>query len=382
MRILFYLMVWMVPLGAFAEEEQPFKMLPVEERVEGDYFTWGKGVEILGTVTGDVYVMGGQVFIDGVVEGSVLVLAGTAEVSGHVKQNVRGMGGQLRISGRVDHNVTLVAANAEVTQTARIGGDIVSVAGNTDLGGSIGFNATLVSSNLRLSGEVKNDVRAYSEQVRIGARSHIDGNLTYRSSVPAWIDPNARILGKVTYHPTLVHDLFKGTWLQGVLIGSKFAALFMNFIFTFVIGVIVLKIFPASAHSAVLALKHHAAKAVIYGVVLLVIFPLAALLLMMTILGAPFALTILALNVVTFYTVKLFPVLWVGNWLFPKVGLKAWHLPGFTLGLIAYFFLTMIPYFGQGLSFAALLFGLGAMVISQGKHLHLPLYRTRLKSSL
>ncbi len=377
MRLILTLLVVLFPLLGFSEEnkaplpEHGVIVLPVTDRYVGDYFAFGKSVEISGTVTGDVYVMGGQVFIDGIVEGSVLVAAGTAEISGHVLQNIRALGGQIRISGNVDRNVTVVSGNAEVTRSAVIGGDIVCVSGNTDLSGTIGFDAVLISSNLRIAGHIKNDLKAYSEQVRVTSKGEIGGNFTYRSSSPAWIDENAKVGGKISYHPTLVRDILRGTWLQGVLIGSKFAALFMNFVFTFFIGLIVLKLFPKSLHEAVNSLRHHPWKALIYGVVLLVIFPLAALVLLMTILGAPFALTVLALNVVTFYTVKVIPILWAANWFFPKIKLKAWKVPTYTLALVIYFFLSLIPYFGTGMAFVALLFGLGSVVVSQGKHIHL-----------
>lgn len=377
MRIVSFFIFLLTPFFAFSAETKEVEealhnviVLPVTERHEGDYFAFGKSVEVSGTVTGDVYVMGGQVFIDGTVEGSVLCAAGTAEISGEVKQNVRATGGQVRISGTVAHNVTILAGNADITSSASIGGDIVSVAGYTDLGGKVGFDATLLSSGLRIAGTINNNVKAYSEQVRVTSRAVIGGNFDYRSSSPAWIDESAKIRGEVKYHPSLVRDLLKGTWLQGLLIGSKFAALFMNFLFTFVIGLIVLKLFPKSIHDAVNALKRHHWKALIYGIVLLILFPLVALLLLMTILGAPLALTVLALNVVTFYTVKIIPVLWVTNYLLPMINLKAWKIPTYSLGLFIYFLLTLIPYFGPLMAFAALLFGLGSVVLTQGKHLH------------
>ncbi len=376
MRLVSLFAFLLFPFFAFSAETETSKpehdviVLPVTDRHEGDFFAFGKSIEVSGTVTGDVYVMGGQVFIDGIVEGSVLVAAGTAEISGEVKQNVRGLGGQLRISGIVGHNVTILAGNADITSAAKIGGDLVSVAGYTDLAGTVGFDATLLSSGLRIAGTVKRNVKAYSEQVRVTSRGVIGGNFDYRSSTPAWIDENAKITGKIKDHPSLVSDLLKGTWLQGVLIGSKFAALFMNFLFTFFMGLIVLKLFPKSIHEAIAALKKHHWKALIYGIVLLVLFPLAALLLLMTILGAPFALTVLALNVVTFYTVKIIPVLWVSNWVLPKIGLKAWKIPTYSLGLFIYFPLSLIPYFGPIMAFVALLFGLGSVVVSQGRHIH------------
>jgi len=364
-------------LGRAAEEPLPERerdLLFVEpgERIEGDLFAFNKVVEISGTVTGDVYVMGGQVFIDGDVLGSVLIAAGSGDISGKVGESVRAIGGQLRLSGSIGSSVTLLAANADITPAAEIGRDLVALAGNMDLSGRVGFNATVISSNVRISGEVKNDLKTYAEQLRLTSKAVIGNDLNYRSASPAWIDPGARIGGKIHYHSTLLRDILKGTWLQGVFIGSKLAVLFMNFLFTFVIGVILLKIFPGSIHEAIHALKRHPWKSFVYGIVLLILFPLTALLLLMTILGAPFALTVLALNVVTFYTVKIISIFWVSNALFPWIGLKPNKVPTFTLGLLLYFLLTAIPYFGPALALTTLLFGLGSVVVSQGKHLHLP----------
>jgi hypothetical protein len=343
-------------------------VLPEGKVIKGDYFVCGKSVEISGTVTGDVYVIGTQVFVDGDVQGDILAIAGSLEIAGNVGNNLRVIGGQVRITGTVGHNVSIVAANAELTQSAVIGGDIVCLTGNADVGSKIGYNATLVSSNLRVTGNIKNDLKAYAAHIRLTSKADIGGNFDYRSGTVAWIDPRATIGGTVRHHPTIFRDLLKGTWLQGILIGSRMAAVFMNFFFTFITGMMLLKLFPKTIPNAIHALSHHPWKGLFFGGILLIIFPLTGLLLLMTILGAPFALTVIALNVVTFYTVKIVSIMWASNAILPSIGFKSNKVPTFTLGLILYFMLTLIPYFGPALSALALLFGLGSIVLTQAKN--------------
>ncbi len=203
--------------------------------------------------------------------------------------------------------------------------------------------------------------------MRITSRAVIDGDLDYRSSTPAWIEQGAVIKGAITHHPSFVHELVKGTWIQGLLVGSKVLAILMNFLYTFVIGVILIKMFPKNLEAALQALKVHPFKSLSYGLMLLILLPLASLILLMTILGVPFALTLMAANVIGFYTAKVYSIFAASNWLFGKVGLKYNRLPSFFCGTLLYFALAAIPVFGTVVAFAAMLFGLGAGVLAQTK---------------
>lgn len=370
MRIARFIILLLFPILALQAQddevppEHDVVVLSEGKEIKGDYFAVGKSIELSGTVTGDAYILATQAFIDGHVQGDVLVLGGSVTISGKVDGNIRALAGQVRVTGDVGHNVSVVAATSDFASSGNIGGDIVCLTGTTDLSSSIGYNATIVSSSLRVTGDIKNDMKAYAGTIRLTSKADVGGNFEYRSGSPAWIDPGATIKGEVVYQPTIFRDLLRGTWLQGVLLGSKLAAVFMNFIFTFVFGLIVLKLFPKTIPNSINAIKHHPTKALFYGAILLILFPLAALIFLMTILGAPFAITVIALNVITFYTVKIVAILWVSNEIFPKIGLKPYKTPTFALGLLIYFLLTLIPYVGAAMSFVALLFGLGSMVLT------------------
>lgn len=344
-------------------------VLPAGQVHEGDYFVMGDAIEISGTVRGDVYAAGGQVFIDGTVTGDVLAAAGSVQISGHILNNVRIIGGQVNITGKVDHNVTLVVANADLFSTANIGGNLVLISGNGDLGASVGSDATIMSSNVRISGQIKDDVQAYIGSLRLTSNANIGGGLEYSSNDAASIEPGAKIGGEIVHHPSLFHDLFHGSWMRGFLLGSKVAAFLMNFLYTFVIAWILIRLMPKNISAAVHALERKPLKTLGAGLMLLVLLPLASLVLLMTVLGAPFALTLIAINIISFYTAKVYSIMWASNWAFARFGIKPNHLPIFTLGLIGYYVVTSIPFLGIVIAFAALLFGLGAGILAQAHRL-------------
>lgn len=347
--------------------EKSIIILPSGVVHHGDYFATGGSVEISGTVNGDVYIFAEQITIDGLVNGDLLCCGGSIDISGKIAHNCRILGGQVLISGEIGKNVTVVSGNLQLLSSAFLAGNLVATAGNVDLAANIGSDATILASNLRVSSQINNDLQGYVGQMRITSRAVIGRNLDYRSNNPAWIEAGATIRGTTTYHPSFVHELVKGTWIQSLLVGSKIIAILMNFIYTFVIGVILVKIFPKNLESALYELKKHPLKSFSYGLMLLILLPLASLLMLMTILGIPFALTLIALNIIGFYTAKVYCIFWASNWIFGRFRMKASRLPSFFLGLVIYFCLTPIPVFGTILAFAFMLLGLGAGVLSQGK---------------
>jgi cytoskeletal protein CcmA (bactofilin family) len=341
--------------------------LPAHAVHNGDYFAVGDSIEISGTVNGDVYLLAEQVVVDGIVNGDVLAAGGSIDISGKVSHNARLLAGQVLIGGQINHNVTVISANMQLLSSGLIGGNLVATSGNVDLAGTIQSNVTMLASNARNSSVIQNDLNAYVGQMRITSKAHIGGNIDYRSNEEIWIESGAAIGGTVTHHPSFVSELVHGTWIQGFLVGSKVIAFLMNFLYSFVIGVILIKIFPKNLESTLHALQNHPWKSVGTGVVLLIVLPLASLILLMTILGVPFALTLIAANIIGLYTAKVYSIFWASNWFLGHIGMRANRLPSLSIGLVLYYCLTAIPVFGKLLAFAAMLFGLGAAVNAQAK---------------
>ena len=348
-----------------SDDESIIIVLPANAVLNQDFFAYGKSIEISGTVNGDVYVFGGQIFIDGTVNGDVLVAGGSIEISGKVSQDVRLLGGQATISGEVGRNVTAVTATVEFSPAARIGNNIVVLSGNVDLAASIAKNARIYASNLRLSDGIHGALYAYVGQMRMTSKASVGGDVEYWSNNDAVIDSHAKIGGELIHHPSFFYSFFHGKFFKSLRIGSKLAALIMNFFYTFVIALIMMRYFPQRISGTLNTLNKKPLQALIAGVVLVIILPLLFLALLITIVGVPFALTLLAINVVSFYTAKILTIVWGASFLFRRLDFKKHMRLYFAFGLIVYYIVTLIPYLGNAISAGALLLGLGGLVLGK-----------------
>lgn len=352
----------------FAEEKEPGEeiiVLPSTAVINNDYFANGRTVEISGRVNGDVYVLGGQIFIDGIIDGDLLVAGGSVEVSGTVTKNVRLLAGQALITGSIGQNITAVTGTIELSPAASVGRNVVIVSGNTDLESKVGNNVRLYSSSVRISNGIRGKVIAYVGQLRLTSKVMIGGALEYWSNKTALIDPNAKVNGGVIHHPSFFYNIFHSKIMQGLKIGSKLAVLLMNFFYSFIIGLVMLRYFPQRVERTIETLNKKPAQSFVAGVVLLFLLPITMLALLITILGAPFALALLSLTVVGLYTAKILAILWMSTHLFRKFEFRKHRRLYFAFGLIAYFIVTLIPYAGGVITIAALLFGLGGAALGK-----------------
>jgi len=360
------LLLLLSPLMA-EEKEEKILILPREAVHEGDYFAIASNIEISGEVKGDVYLFGQQIVIDGKVGGDVIAIGGTIDISGEVLGNIRATGGQLLLVGTVGRNVTMMGGNAQLLYPAKIAGNLVCVAGNCDLAANIGNDAKVYSSNLRVSGEVKNNLVAHVGDLRITSNANLGGNLQYSSNAIAFIDPTAQIHGEIIHHPSAFKNFLKGQWLEGFYFISRIAGVLMNFLFSFVVGWVLIRYYPKRLHAVLSALRSHPLKSLGMGAMLMVVLPLLSLLLLITILGAPFAIALMGLSAIFFYAAKTIPILTFCNKYLTKFHLEPNSLSLFAIGLVIYFTLVRIPYVGVLIALTCLLLGVGASAFSRSQ---------------
>lgn len=99
----------------------------------GDVFLLGQNytLESDETLDGSLAVVGGNADIekDATVNGDVVLIGGNLKLDGNVNGNVVLIGGNLTISGEVDGDIVLIGGQALLTETAVVNGDIVTMGG-------------------------------------------------------------------------------------------------------------------------------------------------------------------------------------------------------------------------------------------------------------
>lgn len=333
--------------------------LPAGETVNKDYFAVGQRVEISGTVNGDVYVAGGQVLIDGQINGDLLAVGGTVNISGNVTQDARIAGGQVTLSGPIGRNLTIGSANLDITGSARIKGGLVAASGNLTLAAPVGKDVNAAAGNLTVLNRINGNLRAAAGTIRLASRASVGGTMTYWSDRPASIDPGVKVGGGVVRktHPEPPTEVMKraAAWFAGFILLLKL----VSFVSTLIVGLVLIRFFPGFTGVAVSYVGLRPWASLGYGFLILAATPVLAGALLVSVVGIPLALLIVAAYSCGIYFARIPVFVWAGRMLLGWFG-REWS-PGWALaaGLFLYSLLTLIPIVGGLLTLAAALWGLG-----------------------
>jgi cytoskeletal protein CcmA (bactofilin family) len=327
------------------------------ETVNDDLYIGAGTATINGTVNGDLIVAGGAVNVNGRVAGSVLAAGGNLNLNGQVDGSVRVAGGQAQISGRIGRDLVWTGGMLSVGQEATIAGEMVGGGGSASMAGTITKGIRGGFANLAISGRVGGDVDIEVDQLTITSTATIAGQVIYRSDTPARIDPGAKVTGPVTQRPATQHQERErpgfnfGFWLLGLLMALLAGALFIL-------------AFPVLAVALAATNRRWPLPTLGWGAVILFGAPIVAVLLLITVIGIPLSLALVALYIAALWFAQIPVALFIGTWIItrfrPVVGRGALIL-ALLLGLVILSILTAIPFLGTIVGFFIIVFGIGAL---------------------
>lgn len=339
--------------------------LPADEVIDDDLFVGGETVTVNGTVNGDLYVGGGVVDIDGTINGDVLAAGGNLTISGVVEDDVRAAGGNLTVSGAlIGDNLTIAGGNITVDDETTIGGSLVFGGGSISSKADVGRGVVGGSGNLILDGPVEKDVQVGVGKLTLGPRATVGGDLRYAAEERATIDEEAIVVGEIKKVVPKVKlpkkEVRKGfaAGLRGALFGFKA----WSFLAALVVGLLVVYLLPDFVGDVADKITERPGGTLLWGIGALFLTPPALLLLLIAVIGIPLAFILGMLFVIDLYLAKIFIGVVLGSWLAAKLGREdmGTYLM-FTLGLLAYYVLTSLPFVGWLIVLASLFLGLGAL---------------------
>ena len=364
------LLLIIVPTSFAAENLKSQKIITVakDQVVDGNFYGAGEIVEILGTVDGDVYVAGGQVIIDGIINGDLLVAGGTVNIAGVVNGDVRAAGGQLNVNAIIERNLTIAGGNIDISNASHIGKALQLIGGNLTTSAPVTEETLVMGGNLTYRGQTGKNLEAKVGTLRIAPGSEIAGNFDYWASEEALIDEGAIVSGTTTKHevsqelknlqgpnPEAVKNFFKGVELFATLTGI---------ITTLIFGLILIRLFPNCAESAINAVQTRALASLGFGILTMIIFPILFVLLLITGIGIPLAFISLTLFIIFTYYARIYVILAIGQWLNLKVSKSGNPFVSLTLGIIVYYAIGYLPVIGDITKMLIIPIGLGAGLIS------------------
>jgi hypothetical protein len=322
-----------------------------------DIYLAGGTVDVKADVQGDVVAAGGSVLIGQRVTGDILAAGGSVDVGGDVLDDVRVAGGSVTLHGHVGGDAVAAGGTVVLSPGASVDGRAWFGGGDVRVAGRVGTHLKAAARRITISGTVDGNVNVTAQEVEVLPSARITGSFTYQSPHPARIDAAAVIGGGVVrlpYHgPTLASRA-----LRHLIVALALSAL----------GAVLIMVFPGFSQGAVRTLSEEPWTSVGLGVAVFVGAPVAAVLLMVTVVGSALGVAGLVLYVLALVAGFLTGALCTGDlvwgWLrsgsAPSVGSSVVAL---LVALIAISLVRLVPVLGALVSFGVLLFGLGGLVL-------------------
>lgn len=327
------------------------------ETIDDDLLLTGKRVIIDGVVNGDVLAVGDSVTINGTINGNLLALATHVEVKGTVRGAVITAGNSVTVAGGVQRSLIAAGSRITVTETAKIGGSLLAGADRLEHRGVIDRGVVAGATNLLFSGSVGKEISASGKRLEFAEGAVVGGPVDFWSDSKAIVAAGAKT-GAVTYHAPHSdwNTVTKPWYSQPGMIILKLGGFLA-------LGLVLLALFPRLRSRVPQTMVANPWQAPLAGFLALIATPIAAILLMVTVIGLPIGLITLVAYPVLIYVGQVFVAWSVGRLLADRVPLlqgQAWPMLFFT-GALLTTLLAEVPLIGPIVGAGMLFYGLGTI---------------------
>ena len=337
-----------------------------DEVIVDDLYLGAESVEIAGTVEGDVYVGGGMVTMSGVVTGDLVIGGGNVRVSGEIGDDLWIGAGDVSLMGaNVGDGVTIGAGSVSIDDTSSIGGSLLVGSGMLDNRAPVGRNLMAGAGMLKLNAPVGGEVRVGAEELILGSKTAIAGDLTYMTEKDLTLAEGATIAGE-TIQAESPRAMEGKNWdkdreeVKGALAGMKAGFGVFSYLGALVVGLVSLWLVKKPSMAVAKQVEKNFLTALGWGLLVLVLSGPALLLMTFTGIGLPLAMILGVLLLIDMYMAKIWVSMTMGTLLQKQFGWKKMNEKVvFVLGLTLFYVVSMIPMVGGLVKLVALLSGLG-----------------------
>ncbi len=314
-------------------------------------------------VPGNVYLAAGRVNLDDRIGGSAFVTGGEVDVTGSIGHNLFAAGGDLSVEGEVEGDVHAAGGKLRVQRGAEVRGDATLAGGTIDVEGNVGGDLQAYGESIYVNSIIGGDLRLAGEDIRIGPDTRVLGRLEYKSGSQFVMDPKAEVAQGVQKLDANDHHWFRKGGHRSSRGGRT-----MFSIGVLVLGTLLILGLPAFTREAASAIRREWWQSAGVGCVMLIGVPLAAVILMITIIGIPLALMMVFGYMVLLMLGYVIAAIFVGDFALERLGgdrVKSvgWRVLFLLLALVLLSIVRQMPLIG-GLA-VALLFvaGIGAFTM-------------------
>jgi hypothetical protein len=238
------------------------------------------------------------------------------------------------------------------------------VGGQIEISGQVNDNVDLAGGNIILNNKVSKDFDVAAGQIVLNEKANILGKFEYWSDNKPTLASTTIIKGQTIEHAMPVRvNTQKQDWnkVKETVAAMGLAGKIIGTLSLLLVGMIIIKLSNKFMAKTADVLKADFWKSMGIGFIIVFATPIAFFVLLFTIIGAPIAMITITLYSIMLYVAKIFAIYALGVKVLPG---KSPYL-SYSLAVVAYAILTLVPVIGGLISFVALLVGIGAFMISK-----------------
>ena len=349
-----------VALAATASVRAQPQAATVEPARADNYYAAGNHIEIATAMPADVIVAGRQVDISQSVAGDILAAGWRVTLSGRADDDVRIAGGEVIVDAPVAGDLTAGGGDVTIGPLTRVGGRSWLTGRNVRVAGHFDRDLQIAGATVEISGEIRQPLRVVAEHLEILSSARILGPVFYQGSSEMHVADGAMINGPITYDRIPQQEAARARAFPTVS-----SLLFATHLL--LAGLLVVIFLPRVETSVVATLRAQPGASLVAGLALLVSTPIAAVLLVVSVLGTPIGLAIGALYLVALFGAVLATAFFVGDaevrlFRAGPVATKGQHAVLLFAGVLTLAFLRAV--LGGVIVFASVIFGLGTLMLT------------------
>lgn len=330
-------------------------------------YVGGGNIAISKEILGDLFAAGGSINIFGPVEKDLFIVGGNINLSSPVGEDMRAAGGNITIASPVGGDLLIAGGTISINKNADIGGDLWGAGGLININSNIAGNTKIAGGEIVINGAIEGDVEVWADEKLIfGPESRVSGTITHYGRREAIIQEGAQV-GTIDFRMT-EEESYAG-------IGKFLTAFFFIKIAALLIAaLILLRLFGKTSHSLITTSLQNPWKSLGIGFLGMIVIPLVAILLMVTVIGFYAGILFLLWFIFAMLMAGVFAVLLIGSllerWIMKKEEVElSWQTA--LWGVFAGGVLTLIPFIGWLIMFIFYLISFGALLQTVKERLEL-----------
>lgn len=354
-----------------------------------DVFITGNSIRFQSNVAGDLIGASQELVFSGICDGNINWASRWLTINGPVDGSLRGFAQTININAPVGRNLIAFAQSITIGPSTHISREAFLAGEEIVFEGTIDNLLRIEGDKVTIGGNIGGNLNIEANQIEIKPSTIIEGDLIYQSYEKIKLDESVHIAGKTDwtelkkesekskYHAFqpikymiimyLIMNLFFSSivFLLTLFLGNKILIPLM-YLALIVSGLVVVSINRNMASKAVRAIQERFMVSLGLGILMILLFPIAAFLATLTIVGIPVGIMLVFTFGIFSFTGVIYSAQFVGAYICRL--LKIERQPSSALYLIigVVFLATviLIPIIGWLAAFLTLALGLGSLTLS------------------